>query len=326
MREMADNSSRDQDSQGTESLTVALVEDNRDHALIAAEALEERGHHVVHFERGEDVLAASQTREWDAVVLDYVLPTKSGLEVLEALGELSDSPPVVMVTASGSEAVAVTALKKGAGDYVVKTGRHGPELARAVELAATKHRMEQMAAAHRKELERRANTDALTGLLNRRRLADELGIAALRSSQSGEPYAVVMIDLDGFKKINDEYGHAIGDAVLVEFADILRGCFRKYDILARYGGDEFVVVLPNATRSCLPSLIERVTQGLSNSKLVERLEFPLSASVGVADSEVGGPEDVLKAADRTMYRHKNRANRTASDSRDLELDSAVIVE
>jgi len=295
-----------QSRKGTEPLTVALVEDNPDHALIAAEALEERGHRVVHFDKGADILIATQTRIWDVIVLDYVLPDKSGLDLLEELSALEDVPPIVMITASGSEAVAVAALKKGASDYVVKTGRHGPELSRAVELAAAKHRMSEMARAHRKELEHQAKTDALTGLLNRRRLADELGMAALRAARRGEPYAVVMIDLNHFKQINDRCGHVTGDAVLVEFAQILRGCFRKYDILARYGGDEFVVIMPRATQSCLASLVDRIRRGLDRSELIGKLDVEVSASVGVADSKSGGPEDVLKAADRAMYKYKKR--------------------
>jgi diguanylate cyclase (GGDEF)-like protein len=288
-------------------LTVAVVEDNPDHALLAAEALEERGHRVVHFQHADEMIAACRTRAWDAVVLDYVLPDRTGLDLLEELAALPDAPPVVMVTAAGSESIAVAALKKGASDYVSKTGRHGPELARAVELAVARHSIARMEAVYQQELERRANTDGLTGLLTRRRLADELSMAALRAVRDGEPYAVAMIDIDNFKQINDTCGHATGDAVLVEFAQVLSSCFRHHDILARYGGDEFVVVMPRATRSCRSRLIRRIRRALGDSRLARRLNLSLSASIGVADSAAGSPEEVLKTADRAMYRSKKRA-------------------
>jgi diguanylate cyclase (GGDEF)-like protein len=290
-----------------DSLTVALVEDNPDHALLAAEALEERGHRVVHFQKPDEVVAACRTRRWDAMILDYVLPDHSGLELLQQIAELPDAPPVVMITASGSESVAVAALKKGASDYVVKTGRHGPELARAVELAVAKHRIEQMAALYQKELERQANTDALTGLLNRRRLADELSMAALRAAHSGEPYALVMIDIDNFKRINDSCGHSTGDAVLVEFASLLRKCFRDDDIIGRCGGDEFLVVIGGTTRSCRSRVRRRIRTAIADSHMLGRLDPPLLVSIGVADSCVGSSEEVLKAADRAMYTNKRRS-------------------
>lgn len=114
--------------------------------------------------------------------------------------------------------------------------------------------------------------------------------------------------------------------MLVEFAEIVRRCFRKYDILARCGGDEFVLVLPNATRACPPSLIDRLARRLSDPRLMGRPGFCLSASVGVADSNVAGPEEVLKGADPAMYRHKNRSGGACQNARDRGLDSAVIVE
>jgi diguanylate cyclase (GGDEF)-like protein len=285
-------------------LTIALVEDNPDHAILAAEALEARGHSVVHFARAKEAIAACQSRSWDALVLDYRLPDMTGLELLEEITDMPSAPPAVMITASGSEGVAVAALKKGACDYVVKTGRHGPELARAVELAVAKHHLEHMSHLYQQELERQAKSDPLTGLLNRRCLADQLGMTALRASRRQEPYAVALIDVDHFKQINDTRGHAVGDAVLVEFANILRACFRGRDTIARYGGDEFVIIMPRATQACLHSIHRRLQRALQQSPLARRLKLSLSASVGIADSSAGDAEQVLKAADRSMYHNK----------------------
>jgi len=292
------------------ALTIAVVEDDPDHAMLAAEALEERGHHVVFFTSAEAAISEAVYQNWDCVVLDYRLPDRCGLEALAELQQLPNPVPVVMVTASGSESLAVAALKNGASDYVVKTGTHGPELARAAELAAARHRIEQMSALYQRELEKRANTDALTGLLNRHRLSDVLSMVALRAVQRGEPYAVAMIDVDDFKAINDTRGHATGDAVLTEVALRLTQAVRQEDIVARYGGDEFVIVMPGATRASEAGLLERLARTLADSPLADRLGLPLSVSIGMADSSDGDPEEVLKEADHAMYRTKKRLQQT----------------
>jgi len=303
---LAEESSADEEErrEARGTLSVILVEDNPDHALLAGEALEERGHRVLHCQHAHKALEAWKTGGFDAVVLDYRLPDMSGLEALKHFASLRATPPVVMITASGSEEIAVQALKDGATDYVVKTGSHGPALARAVELAVAKHRMEEVVALHRRELERRANTDALTGLYNRHRLDDELSVVAVRAVQNNEPYAVGVIDIDHFKQINDTRGHAVGDAVLVEFARVLRECVRKEDILARYGGDEFVVIMPGATAGSRARFVQRLQRALRASPLGPRLGIPLSASVGMADWSCGAPDEVLREADLGMYEDK----------------------
>jgi two-component system, cell cycle response regulator len=289
------------------ALTIGLVEDDPDHALLASEALEERGHRVLRFTSAAAALCAAAAARWDCVILDYRLPDMSGLEALEDFQQLPQPVPVVMVTASGNESIAVAALKSGASDYVVKTGNHALELARAAELAAARHRIAQMSALYQRELEKRANTDALTGLLNRHRLGDVLSAVANRARQRGEPYAVAMLDVDHFKRINDTRGHAIGDAVLAEVALRLTTVVREEDIVARYGGDEFVIVMPGATRGSHRGLIARIGEALAQSPFSTRLGLTLSVSLGMADSGAGGPEEVLKTADQAMYRSRRRA-------------------
>jgi len=287
--------------------TVAVIEDDPDHALLASEALEERGHRVVLFATAGEALAAYRPYAWDVVALDYRLPDMDGLQALERLQAMPAAPPVVMVTASGGERLAVAALKRGARDYVIKTGTHGQDLARACALAVVEHQMQQALALHRQEIERRASTDALTGMLNRHRLADELRVTALRAAERAEPYTVIMLDLNKFKRVNDTYGHAAGDELLAAFADLLRHCTRRGDLLARYGGDEFVIVMPGLDQDACQPVIARITEELQSLRVPPCLSFPISVAIGAADWSAGDPSEVLEAADRAMYRSKEEA-------------------
>jgi diguanylate cyclase (GGDEF)-like protein len=285
-------------------LRVAVVEDDPDHALLASEALEESGHRVVHFATGGEALAAYRPGAWDVVTLDYRLPDMNGLQVLKRIQAMPAAPPVVMVTAGGDEMVAVGALKQGARDYVVKTGEHGTDLVRAVELAVAEHRMQQTLVLHRLDVERRANTDALTGALNRHRLAEELAGVAGRSTETGEPYAVVLVDINKFKRVNDTYGHAAGDAMLAALADLLRRCIRKEDVLARYGGDEFVMIMPGLDRETCQQAVVRITSQLEFLRIADCPELRVSVAIGSADWSAGEPSEVLAEADRAMYEQK----------------------
>jgi diguanylate cyclase (GGDEF)-like protein len=157
--------------------------------------------------------------------------------------------------------------------------------------------------------------DPLTDLPNRRLLADRLGHALSRADREGKAVAVLYLDLEGFKAVNDEFGHDEGDRLLVEFAERLKGCLRKSDTAVRLGGDEFVVVLEGVSggEEAL-ALSERITQALEAPFEVGQYETALSASMGIALSTHphGYPEDLLRFADVAMYRSKREGKGRAS--------------
>jgi len=144
-----------------------------------------------------------------------------------------------------------------------------------------------------------AVTDPLTGLGNYRRLAEALDTEVKRTGRTGRPFAVLLLDLDQLKKINDRYGHLIGSQALCRFADILRVDCRAIDTAARYGGDEFVVILPETTAVAAKLVASRIRRRLAADSLAPRL----SASIGVAIYPQDGEtiEALLRTADRELY-------------------------
>jgi two-component system, cell cycle response regulator len=152
-----------------------------------------------------------------------------------------------------------------------------------------------------------AVTDSLTGLGNYRRLLDVLRLEIERSSRTGRPFALLLLDLDGLKKVNDCYGHLVGNQALCRLADVLRGFGRSIDTAARYGGDEFAVILPETTTAAAARVVaSRICSRLAT----DGLQPPLSASTGVALCPQDGKtiEALLHAADREMYARKATAD------------------
>ena len=165
----------------------------------------------------------------------------------------------------------------------------------------TERRIAEEEAAHR------ALHDPLTGLPNRRLLWDRLGHALSRASREGTAVAVLYLDLEGFKAVNDEFGHEAGDRLLVAFAGRLRGCLRGSDTAARLGGDEFVVVLEGVSgEGEVLALSKRIARALEEPFSVGGAERTLAASMGVVLGTLPHeqPEELVRLADLAMYRSK----------------------
>lgn len=158
------------------------------------------------------------------------------------------------------------------------------------------------------QLQRLADHDPLTGLLNRRRLEAELEQQVARSERYGERACLVLLDLDGFKSVNDSFGHAVGDEILKNVADVLRSRVRRSDLVARLGGDEFAVLLPRATREQGRRVAEGIAKGIRDRiDIIGGQELRTTASFGVATIEKGDvPDRVLLRADQALYQVKQR--------------------
>jgi two-component system chemotaxis response regulator CheY len=298
------------------SLRVLLVDDNADHILLIRRILEQRGHVVSPGMSGKEAMALLAKGEYDVGVLDYQLPDATGLELLERIKQQAEGLPIVMVTASGNEQVAVAALKNGASDYVVKLPGYERELPRAIEQAAESARARAAETILRAELERRATTDPLTGLLNRGEMENRLKQEIERAIRYRLPLSFALMDIDGFKGINDTFGHPTGDAVLCHLAGVLQSTLRSSDIAARWGGDELSVLLPNtefrgakAFAVRLRSLARDFQEASGNKEMP-----PITLSVGFVLTR-GSSLDLhllLKWADRALYAAKaggrDRAN------------------
>jgi diguanylate cyclase (GGDEF)-like protein len=297
-------------------LRILIIEDNEDHAMLIQLALRSRGHMAILVHQGQQALEILQKESFDAVALDYQLPDATGLQMLDRLRVLFPQMPAVMVTASGSEQIAVSALKSGASDYVIKVPGYERELTRAIELAAEEARSRVAEAALRAELEIRATVDPLTGLLNRgemeRLIEDELR----KAQRHQRPLSFALLDADGFKSVNDTYGHPAGDALLCWIAESLRSCVRSVDYVSRWGGDEFALLLPGATFGTAKALTNRVRSRVSapESEQISAIQPRISLSIGFVsiNGEGTGSLELLKWADRALYAAKaggkDRAN------------------
>jgi diguanylate cyclase (GGDEF)-like protein len=156
-------------------------------------------------------------------------------------------------------------------------------------------------------VEQQAITDHLTGLANRRRFSESLGLEVSRAERFGGSLALVLADLDDFKRVNDRYGHQVGDEVLRRFADLMRESMREFDLAARHGGEEFAVLLPETDLDGGVHLAERLAEALRVARFANRAgeAFTVTSSFGVAAfPEAGSAEQLMLAADRALYRAK----------------------
>ena len=311
--------------------TILLVDDDPLSLEIAVVALRhmEPTWNVVGFEDPHAALEAAWGLDQCVVITDWTMPSMDGIEIAQRLREHEEAGHayhVVLVTARTS----IEDMERGfeyANDFVVKpydprelrariraglrlVGRHSRLIADNVQLAA------------------QAETDPLTGLRNRRS-ALELALKEFdRYRRRRHPVSVLLIDIDHFKEVNDGHGHAAGDAVLQEVAKSLTSGLRPYDTLARWGGEEFLVLSPHCSFSDALGLAERLRKILSQSPLAlpEGGALPVTASFGVAGASIVADtlEAVARSADRALYLAKKRGRNLVAGAIDVpELQTFV---
>ena len=251
--------------------------------------------------------------DWDLILSDFALPTFDGLQALELAAKACPNTPFIFVTGTLGEDTAVESLKIGATDYVLKQRmtRLATSVRRALKEREERLRREKAERELRKsedQLRFLAYHDALTDLPNRALLLDRVAQALASAHRNKGRFAVLYIDLDRFKTINDSLGHPVGDMVLKQVAERMQGCARECDTVARLGGDEFVVVL-NGVRDGTDAAIaaDRLRRAVEAEVLIQGIRLSISCSVGIGvfpeDGEDG--ETLLKNADIALFSAKS---------------------
>jgi diguanylate cyclase (GGDEF)-like protein len=292
---------------------ILVVDDHEDNVEVLRARLESRGYEVEGAMSGQEALDIVSRWCPDLVLLDVMMPDMDGLEVVKRLKADRTLPfiPVIMQTALDSTERMVAGLEAGADDYVTKPINFAELEARVRSLLRIK-RLQQDLAAREKELSEMNDkllhislTDGLTGVDNRRALEQRLHEMFEHSLRLHEPISVVMCDIDHFKKVNDTYGHAAGDEVLKQFAHILSEEAREIDRVGRYGGEEFLLLLPGTVLDAAVTFSERLRQRVdAHTFSYEGGTLKRTVSFGVASwphPRIRGREGMLKAADDALY-------------------------
>lgn len=314
----------DERASGAPLLRVLLVEDEPLTRQMLVSALERIGGHKVFVAtNGKEGLALALETMPHIVITDWRMPVMDGLEFCRALREThwGQSMYVIMLTAVDAEDEVVHAFEAGVDDYILK-----PVSARALQarMRAAQHyvcllqswerdreQLKQAAAdlaLSNRKLEHYAHTDMLTGLPNRRAAMESLEQAWNGAERSGEPMAVMMLDIDAFKSFNDTYGHAVGDRMLAEVGRLLREISRKDDRVCRFGGEEFIVVCRNTGMQAARDFAERLRNVVAGLRLVhgdEHVQTTVSIGLACKEPEMGSYDVMVNAADKALYAAKN---------------------
>ena len=283
---------------------VLLVEDNPGDARLVRELLKMGWggeFELAHVTTLADALVAVGEADVGCVLLDLSLPDADGLEALDALRDHAPELPIVVLSGLSDELTALRSVQSGAQDYLIKGRADENMLARAIRYAVERKRAET-------QLLHQALHDPLTDLPNRALFLDRLGVALARSRRADSLVAVLFIDLDRFKVVNDSLGHTAGDVLLILVAERLREVLSRSETLARFGGDEFTILTEDITSETeAMAMADRVSAALADPFGVEGSEMFLTASIGIAlGDESTDPEALVRDADAAMHRAKER--------------------
>jgi len=294
-------------------LTVAIVDDDAAIRRLVALFIRRSGYQVFECSTGEEAREKLNSVFWDLAILDRKLPDMDGVELCQQLKSNPDlkNRYVIILTGEADQADKIEGLDLGADDYITKPFAHAELLARIRAGKRIVDLQKDLVESNR-TLELLSITDGLTKLYNHRYFQDELARHFDEAQRYDRPLSLAIMDIDFFKKINDTYGHAAGDDVLVNVSAIFKDSIRGSDIAARYGGEEFAVMMPETDLEDAVAFAEKIRAKIQAEPIMTKAgPIPATISIGVSSvprSQIHTPKALIDHADKALYRAK-RAGR-----------------
>lgn len=296
-------------------MKILIAEDNAVCQLVLKRLLTQWGHEVIVTADGNAAWEILKRKDAPPIaILDWLMPGMDGVDLCRKVRSESEAPFVYLVLLTGKtrQEDIIQGIDSGADDYLSKPFNHQ-------ELRVRLRAGQRIVELHQDLLEQ-ATRDALTGLWNRKTILEILQNELMRAARNQEPVGVVMADIDHFKRINDTLGHPVGDAVLRDVSSVLRASLRPLDAVGRYGGEEFLIVLPGCDEESTRDAAERIRQIVVSGLAPQSGINPVTMSLGIASSgsRVASAENLIKTADDALYlAKKNGRNRVEPGPRDL---------
>jgi two-component system cell cycle response regulator len=292
-----------ENTENKSQLSVLIIEDHPDQRDLLAIVLQREGYKVVTAANGLEALEKLEQDEVHIALSDIMMPKMDGFELINKIRSNSALRHIyiILITARIQEGDRVRGLDLGADDYITKPFSFSELLARV--------RVGSRVVQYQQHLEYQTQIDSLTGLFNRRAFEKKIGEEFERSKRYGHPLSVVILDIDNFKKINDTYGHHGGDAALVRISEILRERSRRSDFPSRFGGEEFVLVLPETDQDSAIQVAKKFHEEIRSCSFgtVDK-PFVLTVSMGLTSStkkEYSDWREMVADADCALYQAKN---------------------
>jgi diguanylate cyclase (GGDEF)-like protein len=306
---------------GDPKFTIAIVDDDAAIRRLVKFYLMRAGYDTIECTTGEEARQMLATSDWDLAILDRRLPDMDGVVLAHELRSNRNlvARYVIMLTGEDDQEAKVEGLELGADDYITKPFQYAELLARIRAGKRIVDLQKELFEAN-KRLELLSITDGLTRLYNHRYFQDELARAFEESARYERPLSLAIIDIDFFKKVNDTYGHAVGDEVLKCVSHLFRDSVRATDLVARYGGEEFAVMMPETELDDAITFAEKI-RSMVESTTADTQAGPLKVTVSIGVSAVPrtkarSAKELVIHADKALYRAKKAGrNRVEAEKR-----------
>jgi diguanylate cyclase (GGDEF)-like protein len=296
-----------------ENFLILVVDDVPQNLKVVGSMLHEVGYSTTFAVSGKQALERLEYTKPDLILLDLMMPDMDGLQVCENLRNQEEyqGVPIIFLTASHEDEHLIQAFELGAVDYLRKPFIKAELLARVKTHLSLKYLTDQLKATLL-EVERLAYLDSLTGVYNRRSFLKAAEEEFQRAVRYKSMFAILLLDVDHFKQVNDTYGHLVGDRALITFSSVVSDTIRNVDLVGRYGGEEFVVLMPQTDASQALAAAERIRSLVETTSISHTNPFNITVSIGIAvyqryDMTI---DHILQRSDHALYQAKAKGRNT----------------